>query len=135
VEEEERGRGEDEVVEVSPEGAADAGAEERGDEDEHEEVERGGSGEIEFGLERGLDGEEDVEDAEVRGMEEEQDEGMGEGEEDGAVGGPLMEEEDVDVAMGPVADRAVAQGDEKAEEQIDGDGSDGAEAKICAEIE
>jgi hypothetical protein len=79
VEEEERGRGEDEVVEVSPEGAADAGAEERGDEDEHEEVERGGSGEIEFGLERGLDGEEDVEDAEVRGMEEEQDEGMGEG--------------------------------------------------------
>jgi hypothetical protein len=46
-----------------------------------------------------------------------------------------MEEEDVDAAMGPVADRTVAQGDEEAEEEIDGDGSDGTEAKVCAEIQ
>jgi hypothetical protein len=135
VEEQKCGSREYEVVEVSPEGAADAGAQERGDEDEYEKVEGGGSGEIEFGLQRGLDREEDVKDAEVRRVEEEQDEGMGEGEEEGAVGGPLMEEEDIEVAMRPVADRAVAQGDEKAEEEIDGDGSDGAEAKICAEIQ
>jgi hypothetical protein len=50
VEEEQRGCGEDEVVEVSPEGTADAGTQERRDENEHEEVEGGGSGEIEFGL-------------------------------------------------------------------------------------
>jgi hypothetical protein len=37
--------------------------------------------------------------------------------------------------MGPVADRAVAQRDEKAEEEIDRDRSDGTEAKICAEIQ
>jgi hypothetical protein len=135
VQEKQDGCGEDEVVEVSPKGAADAGAQERGDEDEHEEVEGGGSGEIEFGLQRGLDGEENVKNPEVRRADEEEDEGMSEGEEDGAVGGPLMEEEDVDMAMGPVADRAVAQGDEEAEEEIDGDGSDGAEAKISAEIQ
>ena len=78
---------------------------------------------------------EDVGEAEVRRAEEEQDRGVGEGGSDGDVGGPLVEREEVDGPVGPEACGAVAQADEGAEDEVDGDGADGEEAEVGAEVE
>jgi len=135
VDEEQHCRREDQIVQVAPEGTSEACAEQRGDEDQDEDVERDGSGEVDERLQRRGDGPEDVVKAEVGAGDEKQHEGMGEGEGDGEVSRPLMEREDVDVAVGPVADGAVAEGHQHAEEEIDGGESDGAEAQVRAEIE
>jgi len=108
VDEEQDGGGEDEVVQVAPDGAGEACAEQGRDKDEQEQVEGDGSQEVDGGLERRRDGEDDVVEAEVRLMDEEQHERMGEGERDGCVGGPVMQGEEVDMAMRPEAGGAVA---------------------------
>ena len=69
-------------------------------------------------------------DKEYRGLEfwgfvEEQRERMEECDDEGDVAGPVVEAEIVEAAMGPVADRAVAEGHHDAEEHVDGDGGYG----------
>ncbi len=132
-----RSRGEDQVVQVAPDGPADARAQQRRDKHQQQQIEGAGAGEVELRLQRGVDGPQDIHEAEVRGRgaKEEQDHRMGEGKEDGQVRGPLMQQEDVDMAMGPVADGAVAQRDEQAEEEIDGGRSGSAEAEVRAEVQ
>lgn len=135
VEEEEHRRGKDQVMKLSPERPGEAGAQERRPKNEQEQVERTGTGEVEFGLQRRLNGQKNVEEPESRRVEEKQDHRMTEGEEDGAPGGPPMKEEHIDAPVRPVPYRAVTQRDEQADEQVGGDRSDGAEPKIRAEIQ
>ena len=114
VQEEQHCSGKDEIVQASPKRPADAGAEQRREENEQQEIEGGGTGKIEFWLKRGLDREEDVKQAEAGLVEEEKHGGMRQRECDGNVGGPLVEGEEIYVPMRPEFHGAVAQGHEHA---------------------
>jgi len=81
-----------------------------------------------------VDGVEDVEDAEVGGLVEEKNDGMDDDEEEGEVAGPVVEAEIVEATVGPVADGAVAEGHQGAEEDVEGDGGYGGQAEIGGEI-
>jgi len=72
-----------------------------------------------------VDGIDDVEDAKLRRLVEEQREGMENCEDQGDVAGPVVKAEIVEAVMRPVADGAVAEGHHDAEEHVDGDGSYG----------
>ena len=135
VEEEECGGGVDEVVETPPEGAADAFLQERGDQHEEDEVEGDGTGEVQLRLQEGVDGPQDLDQREVGRLQQEEHRWMGEGKDDRGIGGPAVEQEEVDLPVGPEAERAVAQGDQHAEQEVDGDGTDRAKAQVGAEIQ
>ena len=134
VEEEKRCGGKDKVVELPPDGPADAGAQQGRYKNQEQQVERTGAGQVEFGLQRRVDGKKNVEEPESRRAEKEQNCRMSEGEEDGAIRGPLMEEENINVPVRPVSHRAVAQRDQQPDEEVGGGCSDGAEPEIRAEI-
>lgn len=135
VDEQQYSAGIDEPVQVAPHGAGHAGSDQRTDQDDHDQIERGGSGGVELGLQVGVQRPEDIRDAEAWGLEEEQDGRMREREHDGEVGRPAMEGEDVDFSVGPESDGAVAQRHQHAQQQVHGDGADGSEAEVGAEIE
>lgn len=101
MQEEKDSSGEDEVVEVSPKRTTNPRTKERREEDESEEIEGSGSCEVELRLQIRVDGPEDVDYTEARGMKKEKNNRMAKCEEDGAVGGPLMKSKDIDVSMGP----------------------------------
>ena len=92
---------------------------------EGEEVERDGADGVFERLLRGVDGVEDVEDVEFWGFVEEEREGMEERDGEGDVAGPVVEAEIVETVMRPVADGAVAEGHQGAEEDVEGDGGYG----------
>jgi len=114
VQEEQHRGGKDEIVQTPPERTTNAGAEQRREEHEQQEIERRGTGKVEFWLQRRLNGQEDVEQAEVGLLEEEEDGGMRQRECDGRVGGPLVEREEIQASMRPEFHWAVAQGHEHA---------------------
>ena len=60
---------------------------------------------------------------------------MEERDDESDVAGPVVKAEIVEAAMRPVADGAVAEGHEDAEENVDSDGADGGEADVGGEIE
>ena len=123
---EEGGGGEiDGEVEGFPCAAAELDAEVGGDDDEGDGVEGDRADGVFEGLLGGVDGIEDVEDAEPGRFVEEEREGMEERDDEGDVAGPVVEAEIVEAAMRPVADGAVAEGHQDAEEDVDGDGGYG----------
>lgn len=125
----------DREVEGLPEMAAEADAEVGSDDHKSDDV-QGDSAEGVFeGLLRRADGIEDVNEAELRRLVEEQDERMDEGEEKGEVAGPIVQGEIIEAVMRPGADRAVAEGHHDAEKHIERDEGDGDEAEIGGEIE
>jgi hypothetical protein len=84
---------------------------------------------------RGVDGIEEVEDAELWGFVEEQRERVKEGDGEGDVAGPVVEAEVVEAMMGPIADGAIAKGHHHAEEHVEGDGGYGGEAEVGGEVQ
>lgn len=76
VKEEQCRRRKDKIVQSSPERTADAVAEQRRHQHEQQEIERCGTSEVEFWLQRGLDRKEDVEQTEAGLVEEEKNDGM-----------------------------------------------------------
>jgi hypothetical protein len=132
VQEEQNRSREDEIVQASPERTADAGAEQRREEHQQQEIECCSTGEVEFWLQRRPDRQEDVEQPEVGLLEEEKDGGMRQRECDGRVGCPLVEREEIHASLRPALQRAVAHRDEHAEPQIDGSGANRSQAEIGA---
>lgn len=123
---EEGGGGEvDGEVEGFPGAAVELDAEVGRDDDEGEAIEGDGADGVFQRLLRGVDGIEDIEDAEFRGFVEEEWERVKDGDNESDVSGPVVEAEIVEAVMRPVADGAVAEGHHDAEEDVDGDGGDG----------
>jgi len=120
VQEEQHRSGKDEIVQASPQRTAEAGAEQRREEHEQQQIERRGAREVEFWLKRRLDREQDVEQPEMGIIEEEQDRGMCQRECDSNVGGPLVEREKIHPSMRPEFQGAVPQGHQHAKPKIDG---------------
>ena len=135
VQKEQHCRRKNEIVQASPERTADTGAEQRREEHDQKEIESCGTGEVEFWLKRGLDGQEDVEQAEAGFIEEEKDGRMRQRECDSNVGGPLVECEEIQVSMRPESYRAVAQRDKHAKPKIDGSCTDRSQTQIGAQVE
>ncbi len=125
----------DREVEGFPGAAAELDAEVGCDNDKGEKVESNGADCVFERLLRGVDGVEDVDDAELRRFVEEERQGMKERDGQGNVASPVVKAEIVEAAMRPAADGAVAEGHEDAEEDVDGDGADGGEADVGGEIE
>ena len=122
---EEGGGGEvDGEVEGFPGAAAELNAEVGSDDDEGEEVEGDGADGVFERLFGGVDGIEDVEDAEFWGFVEEERERVKNGDGQGDVAGPVVEAEIVEAVMRPVAHGAVAEGHHDAEKDVEGDGGD-----------
>ena len=127
--------GEHEVVKPTPERAPDLGSKVRRDHHKHKQVKRSRTGEVDVGLQRRLDRPQDVEEPKVRLVEKQQYHWMRKGERDGDVGGPLVEIEEADAAVGPALHGTVSQRDQHAEQEIDRSCSDGAEAEVGAEVQ
>src|SRR5713226_1183472 len=98
-------------------------------------VERDGADGVFEGLAGRVDGVEEIEDAEFRGFVEEKNDGMEDGEGEGDVAGEVVQAEIVEVAVRPLADGAVAEGHQGAEEHVERDGSYGGEADIGGEVQ
>ena len=112
-------------VEGFPEAATEANAEIRRDDDDGDYVKGYGADGVFEGLAGGVDGVEEIADAELRGFVEEKNDGMEDGEGEGGVAGEVVQAEIVEVAMRPLADGAVAEGHQGAEEHVEGDGAYG----------
>lgn len=126
------GRREHQVVKLSPKRPTDLRAKERRDDNECKEIKGGGSREVELWLQVGVNGQEDVDEAEMRGVKEEKNDRMAKDKKNRAVSCPLMESKEVDVAIGPPPQWAIAERDKHAKEQVDRYGSNGCKAKIGA---
>jgi len=123
---EERGGGDvDGEVKGFPEAAAEADAEIGRDDDDGDYVEGYGADGVFEGLAGGVDGVEEIADAELRGFVEEENDGMDDGKGEGDVAGEVVQAEIVEVAVRPLADGAVAESHQGAEEHVEGDGSYG----------
>src|SRR4029077_20907460 len=60
---------------------------------------------------------------------------MEDGEREGGVAGEVVQAEIVEAAVRPLADRAVAESHQGAEEHVEGDGSYGGEADVSGEVQ
>src|SRR5713101_3111178 len=94
-------------VEGFPEAAAEADAEIGRNYHDGDHVEGDGADRVLERLAGGVDGVEEIEDAELRGVVEEENDGMDDGQGEGGVAGEVVQAEIVEVSMRPLADRAV----------------------------
>jgi hypothetical protein len=122
-------------VEGFPEAAAEADAEIGGDHHDGDYVEGYGADGVFEGLAGEMDGVEEIADAELRGFVEEENDGMENGQGEGGVAGEVVQAEIVEAAVRPLADGAVAEGHQGAEEHVEGDGSYGGEADVGGEVQ
>ncbi len=82
-----------------------------------------------------LNGQQDVEKTKVRLIEKEEHDRVADGEDDGGPCRPAVEREDIELAMGPLANRAVAHRHEDAEQKIEACCSCRSEAEIGTKIQ
>lgn len=135
VPEESDGPDVDREVEGLPEMAAELDAEVRSDDKHGDDVESDGAESVFERLLRGVDGIDQIHDAEVRGFVEEENDRVDRGKKEREIAGPVVEAEVIEAAMRPGPDGTVPEDHERAEEHVDGDGADGDEADIGAEVE
>ena len=133
--EESGGGGVDGEVEGFPEVAAESNAEIRSGHNDGDDVEGGGADGVFERLAGGVYGIEQIDHAEFCGLVEEQNDGMDNGEGEGDVAGDIVKAKIIEAAMRPLADGAVAENHERAEEHVEGDGADGGEADVGGEVE
>lgn len=124
-----------EVVEKFPEMAPEVDAVKRSDDDDNEEIESGGAEGVFKRLKRRPYGEGDVHDAEGGAVVEKQRERMERGKGKSGVARPAMNAKNVEAAVRPVTDRAVASKNHQADEDVGGGESDGDEADVRGYIE
>jgi hypothetical protein len=105
--------------------AAEADAEIGSDDHDGDYVEGDGADGVFEGLAGGVDGVEEIADAELRGFVEEKNDGMDDGQGERGVAGEVVQAEIVEMAMRPLADGAVTKCHQGAEEHVEGDGSYG----------
>lgn len=78
---------------------------------------------------------EDVAQPEMRGLNEKEDKRVRSSEEERDIPRPVVKPKIIEAAVRPVADGAIAEDHHSAEEHVDGDGADGDEAQIGAQVE
>jgi len=125
----------DREVEGLPEMAAETDAHIGSDDDEGEEVKSDGADRVVEWLGGGMDGVEEIEDAEARVLVEEQNHRMKDGSCQRNVAGPVVNAEIVEAVMRPRAEGTVAESHEQAQKHIQGDGADSGEADVRGEIQ
>lgn len=118
---EDQGRGDiNEVVEELPLQTTDLLAVVGSDQDDNEEVSRDGSDGVFEWLERRVNGENDVGEPEAVAVHEEQDQRVNHNGTQERVAGPVVEGENVEPAMRPESNGAVADGNENPEQHVGG---------------
>ena len=135
VPEEGGGGGVHREVEGFPEAAAEADAEVRGGDHDGDDVEGGGADGVFEWLAGGVNGVEEIDYAEFCGFVEEENDGVDDREGERDVAGNIVEAEIVEAVMRKLADRAVAENHQRAEEHVEGDGANGGQADVSGEIE
>ena len=135
VGEESGSSGVSEVVEKLPEVASELDAVKRSDDNDEKEIESGGADGVFEGLKRRPYGEGNVGEAKSRAEVEKKRERMERGEGQSGIAGPAMDAKNVEAAVRPVADGAVASENHQADEDVGGGESDGDEANVCGYIE
>lgn len=133
---EERGGGEvDGEVKGFPEAAAKAEPRVGSNHDNGDNVEGHGADGVLEGLAGRMDGVEEIENAELCGFVEQKNEGMKDREAQRDIPGNIVQAEVVQVAMRPLAHRAVPESHEGAEEHVESDGAYGGEADVGGEVQ
>ena len=135
VSEEAGGCGVSEVMKELPEMASQLDAIEGSDDDDDEEIESGGADGVFERLKGGPEGEGDIEEAEGGATVQKQRKRMEYGEGECGIAGPAMNAKNVEAAVRPVADGAVASENHQADEDVGGGESHGDEADVCGNIE
>src|ERR1700733_3466004 len=118
----------------APQRASDAMTEKRGAEDQQHKIECDSSGKVELWLERRVERPKKIDDAEAGSVLKEQHNRMGHCKRNRTVGCPSMEGKDVQSAVWPLSDRAIAQSDQQPEQEREGCGTHSAEPKIGTKI-
>jgi len=115
----------DREVKGFPEAAAESDAKVGGDYYYSDYVEGDGADGVFERLAGGVDGIEEIEDAELGGFVEEKNDGVQDGEGERGVSGKIVQAEIVEAAMGPLANGTVAEDHQGAEEHVEGDSAYG----------
>ena len=135
VSEEAGSRGVGEVMEKFPEVASELDAVEGSDDDDDEQIERGGADGVFKRLKRRPHGKSNIHEAERRARVQKQRKRMEACEGERGVTGPAMNAKNVEAPVRPVAHRAIASKNHQADEDVGGGESNGDEAEIGRYVE